>query len=438
MKLDAKIIVGGGLVAAVSVLSCEMLLSKFAGVSIPVLLLVGSTAFAFVIGAFLSALFVKFQLGELKSLLETLGAIVDGEGDLTHRLVLSDSSEMSNLALAFNHFVDKLDETFSNLAKSTIRLIPMSEELSEGNQAMLNAIKRKNDRFEIAQTHIQDAFDATHHVYEESNLISTESLESSKSLEEGIEVFDQTYQRIHQLQTIIEETSLSIDSLKEESDKIVSVIDVINSIAEQTNLLALNAAIEAARAGEAGRGFAVVADEVRALASRTRESTLEVSSMVEAIQSGTESVVSAMSEGKSSTEESNRQVRIAKDNLESINSSTKKMIDRTGKIIEAVNKQKTCFDNVSSNFEDLNVCFSDSQKANDMTLQIGIDMGKLNTKLNSFLSEFKLTDMDWNSSRRKKVRVEDAAIQVEKSKQSEIEPAQAKDSEPDTDMFNEG
>ena len=341
--------------------------------------------------------------------------LADGEGDLTQRIEVKSNYEVGELAHWLNHFIEHLDETFSDVIKSAMRLIPMSEELSEGNTSITKAANEQKEQINSVRNRLEIAQVSTDQVQVESELISHESSRGANTVEEGIRVFDTTYQQIHELGNIIGEASTSIDSLKSESDKIVSVIDVINSIAEQTNLLALNAAIEAARAGEAGRGFAVVADEVRALASRTRESTLEVSSMVSAIQQGTESVVSTMAKGKASTEECNVQVQEAKENLALIQRAMYQINDRVESITTALIDQKDNFGRVSSDFHNLDECFHNSQTASDVTVQIGIDMSKMSMKLHSMIDHFKLTNSDWSTGRRDEVRVDKETVGVIKS-----------------------
>ena len=270
----------------------------------------------------------------------------------------SGNDEISDLSRSLNIFLDDLDHTFSDVIKSAMRLVPMSDDLAGINKEMAGSANDQNTQIMTVKARLQDARQSTDSVNEASDLIYEESHEGESAVKEGIRVFDLTYKQINELGNIIDDASQSIDSLKVESDNIVNVIDVINSIAEQTNLLALNAAIEAARAGEAGRGFAVVADEVRALASRTRESTLEVSSMVNAIQSRTSNVVSTMALGKSSTEECSKQVQEAKEKLALISSAMTQINQSIGGISLSVGSQKDNFNQVASGFDILDEYFN--------------------------------------------------------------------------------
>jgi methyl-accepting chemotaxis protein len=351
-------------------------------------------------------------LNPVKKIIDAIHDLANGEGDLTQRISADSRSELGELSHWLNKFIEHLDETFSDLIKSAMRLVPMSEELSEGNIAITKAANEQNQQIATVRNRLHIARQSTDQVQQESELIFEESNSGCKTVQEGIRVFDETYEQINQLGNIIGDASVSIDELKIESDKIVSVIDVINSIAEQTNLLALNAAIEAARAGEAGRGFAVVADEVRALASRTRESTLEVSSMVEAIQSGTDSVVSTMSLGKQSTEECNIHVQEAKEKLTFIRGAMNKINDRVDSISKSVLEQKENFNRVSNDFDGLDECFHNSQMASNVTVQIGIDMSKMSVKLHGMVDHFTLTDNSWSTNKRNGMRIDEETVRI--------------------------
>lgn len=365
------------------------------------------------IAAWLLALSI---LSPVKKIAESIQDLAKGEGDLTKRMDDSGNDEISDLSKSLNIFLDDLDKTFSDLIKSAVRLVPMSEDLSTGNKAMALASSEQNQQITTVRARLQDARQSTDNVQEESDLIYEESHKGEEAVQEGVRVFDLTYNQINDLGNIIDDASQSIDSLKVESDNIANVIDVINGIAEQTNLLALNAAIEAARAGEQGRGFAVVADEVRALASRTRESTLEVSSMVNAIQSRTGNVVSTMALGKSSTEECSTQVQEAKEKLTLINSAMSQINARVSGISSSVSSQKENFNQVANDFDALDECFNKSQKASDLAVQIGIDMSKMSGKLHGMVDHFTLTDGGWSTSQRDELRIDKEDIEGIKNK----------------------
>jgi|GEM_PF-1096431 len=368
------------------------------------------TTITLIAGPLVGWLLALSILSPIKKLVAATQNLADGEGDLTQRMDSSGRDEVAELSGYLNGFLLDLDETFSELIKSAMRLVPMSDELSAGNIQITKSSEEQNQQIITVRGRLEEAQESTDAVLNQSASISSESKQGATAVKEGLVVFDRTNQQIDDLGQIMGQASDSIDSLKNESDKIENLIDVINGIAEQTNLLALNAAIEAARAGEAGRGFAVVADEVRALASRTRESTLEVSSMVEAIQSGTDTVVKTMEMGKQSTEECNEQVNLAREKLGLIHDAMESISSRVDSISDAVDNQKHNFNEVSDNFSRLDECFNNSQKASDLTVQIGVDMSKMSVKLHGMVSHFKLTDNDWSTAPRNKMRIDQEQV----------------------------
>jgi methyl-accepting chemotaxis protein len=355
-------------------------------------------------------------LSPVKKIAISIENLAKGDGDLTQRMDESGNDEISDLSKSLNRFFDDLDHTFSDVIKSAMRLVPMSNDLASINKEIAASADEQNTQITTVKARLQDARQSTDSVNEASDLIYEESRRGEGAVEEGVRVFDLTYKQINELGGIIDDASESIDSLKVESDNIVNVIDVINSIAEQTNLLALNAAIEAARAGEAGRGFAVVADEVRALASRTRESTLEVSSMVNAIQSRTGNVVSTMALGKSSTEECSKQLHEAKEKLALISSAMTQINQRVGGISSSVSSQKDNFNQVASDFNTLDEYFNQSKTTNENAVKIGFDMTKMSGKLHAMVGHFTLTDSNWTTQAREFIRTDDDSAELYKNK----------------------
>jgi methyl-accepting chemotaxis protein len=365
---------------------------------------------ALILGPLAAFLLSKAVITPLKELHNTLLDMVEGDGDLTFRITIKGNNEITDVSSKFNQFIEYLDATFSDLIGSAMRLIPMSQELADGNELIINAANAQNQQISVMRDRLYRASESSDQVRDESNLIFEDAKEGARGVADGLEAFGETEMHVNQLDSIISETSDSIDSLKGESDNIVSVIDVINSIAEQTNLLALNAAIEAARAGEAGRGFAVVADEVRALASRTRESTLEVSSMVDAIQSKTDMVVATMGKGRAATEECYEKIKIAKGKLENIDTTMNVINERVVTITTRVKEQRENFDQVAVDFDGLDECFINSQQASAIAVQIGEDMSNMSIKLHGMVEKFKLSNENWSTQKRSGTRIDDALV----------------------------
>jgi methyl-accepting chemotaxis protein len=359
-----------------------------------------------IIGPFFGWLLASSVSKPIKNLTRKIHSMADGEGDYTQRITVNGNTELDELARWFNTFLSHLDETFSTLIKSTMRLVPMSEDLAQGNTLVTDMTNKQNQQIKTVESHLESAKKSTLSVNEATEAITFNSQQGVHAVHTGLDMFTKTHLQMHQLKEIITETSSSIHQLKQDNERIVDVITVINSIADQTNLLALNAAIEAARAGEAGRGFAVVADEVRALASRTSEATLEVSSMIDAIKSGTETVVEAMDRGQHSTLECSVQVNDAKEMLSSLDEIIGNISDAVSSIGAAVKDQGDSFSQVSDDFQQLDEQFNQSKEASAVTVQVGEDMSKMSMKLHEMVKHFTLSDEEWSTAPRNKIRLE--------------------------------
>jgi len=239
-----------------------------------------------------------------------LDDIAAGDGDLTRRLPVTSKDELGALSHSFNQFVEKIHGLVRQIVEMTQQLTMLSQDMSFQAQQSEEAMERQRHETDQVATAIHEMSAAAHEI---SNSAQGASQAAKKTDDVGISAKTVVTDSINSIHTLIEDirvSGVSLDSLQQDAQSIVSVLDVIRSIAEQTNLLALNAAIEAARAGEAGRGFAVVADEVRALASRTQKSTQEIQEMINRLQQGTHDAVTAMrrssENGKVSGEQANQ------------------------------------------------------------------------------------------------------------------------------------
>lgn len=350
--------------------------------------------------------FVLSPIANMYRLVENLGK---GEGDLSQRLPESRQDELGDLARSFNHFLAKTDHTVGNVMKSVVRLIPMADELSVTNSSVQDSIIKQNDQSQKVHSGMLSTKDAAQSVASAVERISAASDQGYSRVRHGLEIVKESSINMDQLAARIASAESTISRLKESSDRIEGVIDVIGTIAEQTNLLALNAAIEAARAGEAGRGFAVVADEVRSLAGKTHDSTLEVQSMVEAIRSETASVVKVMGESMNAAQDSKELVDASRGSLEEINSAIVHIRDCSEEILAALGIQNTNFDEVSGNIDIMDEYFKDSLKAGQLTFSFGDDLKSMSAKLQEMINTFKVTDNDWSVATRSESRVHEEA-----------------------------
>ena len=240
--------------------------------------------------------------GNLSRVVQSLREISKDDGDLTIRIETAAQDEVGDLVKYFNRFMDKLQRVVKDIVDTTLPLSDLAQNLNQLTDTTNNNISQQQG----AATHAKDAVDNMNQsviaVAESAAEAARAADEASSASSNGQSVVNNTVQSIQNLAKNVEETSHVIRQLENDSNQVGVVLDVIKGIAEQTNLLALNAAIEAARAGEQGRGFAVVADEVRTLASRTQQSTEEIQKTIEQLQSAAHKAVEVMSTGTSQAE----------------------------------------------------------------------------------------------------------------------------------------
>ncbi|MDY7565537.1 methyl-accepting chemotaxis protein [Pseudomonas sp. RTC3] len=262
----------------------EEILLSIIGVALLLLVLIA------IVGAVLAGTIVR-PLSLMKANLDDIAA---GEGDLTRRLVVTSGDELGDLASSFNRFVDKIHGMVRQITEMTTQLTGLVSEVSDQAHRSEQAMERQRHETDQVATAINEMSAAAHEVAKSAQGAAVAAQQTDVEGQAAKRVVDGSIKQIHALVDDIRSSGTSLDSLQNDVSSIVSVLGVIRSIADQTNLLALNAAIEAARAGEAGRGFAVVADEVRALASRTQQSTQQIQGMIDRLQLGTQGAVDSM------------------------------------------------------------------------------------------------------------------------------------------------
>lgn len=362
------------------------------------------TGVAMVVGAVASWLVAIILMRPVREVVSVVEQLAQGGGDLSRRIPVLGNNELSGLANEFNGFISYLDRTFSGLLASIVRMVPISEDQKEVINHLSNSIDNQRCCSQEINASLQETRRSSEQVSEQLSKINQATVSGNQVVSESREVVHVASTAIGELSANMDNAVAAIESLRNESERIASVVDVINGIAEQTNLLALNAAIEAARAGEAGRGFAVVADEVRTLASKTRQSTEEVSDMVVAIQSGTKTVVQSIETGKDYAENSSDQMQNVTGQLSTVTEAMSNITERVQGISDAISTQQSHFVRVNDQYEQLNHSFEESISIKADAEVVAGDISNLGAKLSTMVGQFKVTEQVTSTKRREKLR----------------------------------
>ncbi|MBV5311195.1 methyl-accepting chemotaxis protein [Chromatium okenii] len=289
----------------------------------------------------------------LREVVAVLEDIASGEGDLTRQLPVQGNDEITHLASAFNRFVDKIHTLVRQTTDAVTQLTTAAAHLSDGSEEAKAQVERQRTETEQVATAMHEMTATVQEVSRNANSAAHAARDANQEAGKGERIVQNTVAAIEALARDIDAAAEVIRRLETDSDTIGKVLDVIRSIAEQTNLLALNAAIEAARAGEQGRGFAVVADEVRTLASRTQESTKEIQTMIERLQAGAESAVTAMQQSRSRSVETVAQAGQAGAALNSIATAIVRIDDMNTQIASAAEEQSAVAEEINRNVNNI-------------------------------------------------------------------------------------
>lgn len=343
-----------------------------------------------IIAATLGYLVQASIIKPIKYVVRALRDISEGEGDLTRRLPVSGSDEIADLAKCFNTFVERLHNIISSVADT-------AQEVNE-NATMVSQLSSENERaIKEQQTEIEQIVVAVKQmatVVQDVTISVSETAErasqADKSATSGKTIVINTTRQIEALAGEIKTASEVIDRLRNETVSIGSVLDVIRGIAEQTNLLALNAAIEAARAGEQGRGFAVVADEVRTLASRTQSSTTEIQDMIERLQVGSKEAVEMMAAGTAQATTSVEQAGEATRSLEDITGLVSVIRDRTNQVAVASEEQSAATQQIESNIDRISTAAENSAETSSRINANITSLADTASALSELVRRFKL------------------------------------------------
>lgn len=311
-------------------------------------------------------------------------------GDLTARYEAKSDDEIGQLLGAMKLMVEKLREIVSQITGSTSHLSASAEELATITIGTNESIKRQQFETEQVATSTNEMAATVHEVAVSTQQAADATKKANAEVVTGKHVVSQTMDAIDSLAREIETAATVIQKLETDSENIGVVLDVIKGIAEQTNLLALNAAIEAARAGEQGRGFAVVADEVRTLASRTQESTREIQAMIERLQTGAEEAVKVMEKSRARAKTSVEQAAKAGTSLETITQAIDTIVNMNTHIASAAEEQSAAAEEINRNISSISQAVDQTAQGSQQTFTASEELAKLATELQGIVSQFRV------------------------------------------------
>jgi methyl-accepting chemotaxis protein len=315
-------------------------------------------------------------------------AEVVASGNLTQSIDVQGSDEPARLLGALKSMQQSLRSTIQNISDSSTQLASASEELSAVTEDSTRGLHQQNNEIEQAATAVNEMTSAVEEVARNAVSTSEASSESNRTAQHGREQVRQTVESISHLADDVTNTASEVEQLAGQVRDISKVLDVIRSIAEQTNLLALNAAIEAARAGEAGRGFAVVADEVRALAHRTQQSTREIEQMVSGIQQGTDKAVNAMQNSNTRARSTLDIAKAAGQALDEIAAAISQINERNLVIASASEEQAQVAREVDRNLVNIRDLSMQSSAGANQTSAASQELSRLAVDLNALVARF--------------------------------------------------
>lgn len=326
----------------------------------------------------------------LHNLLYRIEQIADGDGDLRVRLDVLSRDELGKLSHAFNRFLDKLQPLIKEVGRVTGEVADSAQSLAGMAAANDRLISSEHAAVDQVSTAATEMSVAVHEVARNAQNAADAARHAEVQSREGAQVVGATIHSIRQLAQEVESASDTIQTLEQETANIGAVLAVIKGIAEQTNLLALNAAIEAARAGEQGRGFAVVADEVRALAARTQESTKDIQQMIERLQAGVQNAVKATHSGSARARQSVEQAAGVDQALSVTGDSVQRINDMAAQIATACEEQSSVTEEIARNISDIRDLSNEAAQTSEQSTRASQHLSELSHGLAQLVGRFRV------------------------------------------------
>ncbi|RBH55005.1 MULTISPECIES: methyl-accepting chemotaxis protein [Pseudomonas] len=349
-----------------------------------------ATTIAVLIIIALLGLLIRALMQPLHVMTRAMQDIADGEGDLTRRLTIESQDEFGILGSAFNRFVERIHTSISEVSSATQQVNEVAlRVVSASNSSMLNSDEQASRTNSVAAA-INQLGAAAQEIARNAAQASTQASDARGLAADGQQVVERSIKAMHQLSEMLATSSTNIESLNSKTVNIGQILEVITSISQQTNLLALNAAIEAARAGEAGRGFAVVADEVRNLAHRTQESAQQIQTMIEELQVGARESVGTMGHSQRHSLESVEIANLAGERLSSVTQRISEIDGMNQSVATATEEQTSVVESINVDITEINTLNQQGVENLQSTLRACTDLEQQAARLKQLVGSFRI------------------------------------------------
>lgn len=347
--------------------------------------------FFLVIGLAIILLFLRSLLKPISILYERVADIADGEGDLTRRIdVGSRRDEIGRLAEKLNQFIGNIQGIIVQVSDASKSLSGESDKLNATSASISVGAEEVAAQTVTVATASEEMAATSNDIASNCLMAAASAKQAADTTQNGFKIVSNTVEGIRQRGELTRQNTRSISSLGERSEQIGTIVATIEDIADQTNLLALNAAIEAARAGEQGRGFAVVADEVRALAERTTKATKEIGTMIRAIQQETRNAMVSMEEGVKQSDRGIDEAAQIEDALRMILDQVNAVTTQVSQIATAAEEQNATTNDITNNIHQVTAVVQDTAKGSHETAQTALQLSTLAAELHRIVGKFKL------------------------------------------------
>lgn len=347
----------------------------------------------FIVAALLIAVGLWVAMGVAKPVAQAarmLNTISSGDADLTKTMPVLTGDEVGKLAKSFNNFISQLHVLVSSVSRNSLRVNDSVIELSEASNSTKKNTENQQQSVDMVAAAINEMGATVQEISKNAHDTADAAKHAFQDTNEGQAVVNKTVSGINSVFEKVQSASEVIQTLAEDVGEISTVLEVIRGISEQTNLLALNAAIEAARAGEQGRGFAVVADEVRTLAQRTQESTEEINNMIQKLQGGAKDAVSAMNSGIETASDAVQNADIAGKSLEKITSAINSISDISTQVATATEEQSSVVEELNNHMIVIKDMSDNTAEQTKTISEKCTSLNQTSSKLSSLVGNFKL------------------------------------------------